>query len=319
MDSFIFSINSTLPVFLVMLLGLILRKINILNDEFVKVCNKFNFTVTLPVMLFSDISQTDIIHDFDVKYVFFTAGVVAAAFFIIWILAKIFIKDKTSVGAFVQASYRSSAAVLGTAFIMNMYGNSGMAPLMIIGSVPLFNIFAVLVLTFEDPAADPDNKRNTDNIKKAALNVLKNPIIISIFLGIVSSLLGIKYPAVISKTLSSVASLASPLALIAVGAGFKFSKTIKKIKPVIASSVIKLIVLPACIIPLAAMNGFVDEKLVALIIMAGSPTTPSSYIMAESMNGDGNLTSGSIMLTTLCSSVTLTLWIFICKSKGLIA
>ncbi len=302
-----------------MLLGLILKKINVLNDEFVKVCNKFNFTVTLPVMLFNDISQTDIIHDFDVKYVFFTAGTVAAAFFIIWILAKIFIKDKASVGAFVQASYRSSAAVLGTAFIMNMYGTSGMAPLMIIGSVPLFNVFAVLVLTFEDPTADTDNKRNTDSIKKAALNVLKNPIIISIFLGMVSSLLGIKYPAVISKTLSSVASLASPLALIAVGAGFKFSKTIKKIKPVIASSVIKLIVLPACIIPLAAMNGFADEKLVALIIMAGSPTTPSSYIMAESMNGDGNLTLGSIMLTTLCSSVTLTLWIFICKSRGLIA
>lgn len=317
MDSFIFSVNSTVPVFLVILIGYFLRRINLLNDEFVKVCNKFNFVVTLPVMLFRDISETDIINDFDLSYVLFCMISVSIAFFAIWFFAKLALKDKSSVGAFVQASYRSSAAVLGAAFIMNMYGNTGMAPLMIIGSVPLFNIYAVIVLTLE--SSEISGAERKEKIRKAFLGVIKNPIIISIFLGIIASLLQIHFPTIIDKTLSSISALASPLALIAVGAGFKFTKTIKKFKTVMASAAIKLVILPLFIISSAVFLGFTDEKLVALIIMAGSPTTPSSYIMAENMHGDGVLTTGCIMFTTLCSTITLTFWIFICKYLGLIA
>ena len=62
-----------------------------------------------------------------------------------------FFKDRTIQGEFIQASYRSSAAILGIAFIQNIYGTSGMAPLMIIGSVPLYNVMAVLVLSLCKP------------------------------------------------------------------------------------------------------------------------------------------------------------------------
>ncbi len=299
-----------------MLLGCFFRKTKLLNEDFVKVCNKFNFKVTLPVLLFNDIAQKDIASDFDLKYVLFCAGATTAAFFGIWGLSKLFIKERSSRGAFVQASYRSSAAVLGAAFIQNIYGNSGMAPLMIIGSVPLFNIYAVTVLTFEGQS---DLSEKTAGIKKAFFNILKNPIIIAIFLGIISSLLGIKYPVIIEKTLTNISALATPLALIAMGAGFKLSGTLKKIKLVSAASIIKLIVLPGIFLPIAAYSGYGGEKLTALIIMLGSPTTPSAYIMAENMGGDGELTSGTVMLTTLLSSVTLTFWIFLYRQIGCIA
>ncbi|MBQ8569856.1 MAG: AEC family transporter [Oscillospiraceae bacterium] len=300
-----------------MILGYVLKRMGMLNDEFVRVCNKFNFNVTLPVMLFRDIAATDIVNTFDLKYVLFCACAVTVIFFGIWILARTLIKDKSIIGAFVQASYRSSAAVLGIAFIQNIYGTSGMAPLMIIGSVPLFNIYAVIVLTFEGQGSDETDKKA--RIKKAAVNVLKNPIIIAIFLGMLSSLFIEEYPVIINKTMSSVASLASPLALIAIGAGFEFGEAIEKLKPTAAASFIKLMVLPAIFLPVAIKLGFTDEKLVALIIMLGSPTTPSSYIMAKNMNNDGVLTSGTVMLTTLLSSVSLTLWIFLCRSGGYIA
>lgn len=293
-----------------------MKKPGILNDEFVKSCNKFNFVVTLPVLLFKDISETDILGEFDIKYVLFCAAATTAAFFGIWGLSKIFLKDSFERGAFVQACYRSSAAVLGVAFIQNIYGNVGMAPLMIIGSVPLFNIYAVIVLTFE---SGENSESKGENIKKAFIGVLKNPIIISIFLGLIVSLSGIKFPVIVSKTLESVASLAAPLALIAMGAGFQLDKALKKIKPAVAASIIKLIVLPGIFLPIAAAMGFADEKLVALIIMLGSPTTPSAYTMAENMHGDGVLTSGAVILTTMLSAVTLTFWIFIFRFTGFIA
>ena len=62
-------------------------------------------------------------------------------------------------GEFVQASYRSSAAILGIAIIQNLYGDAGMAPLMIIASVPLYNVMAVMVLSFMKPDNQGMNKQ----------------------------------------------------------------------------------------------------------------------------------------------------------------
>ena len=149
MDSFIFSINATVPIFAIMILGNIFKSIGIIDDHFASVANRFVFKVCLPCLVFLDLAGTDIRHHFDVKYVGFCFVATLFSILSVWIVAKLTLKDKHSVGAFVQGSYRSSAAILGVAFIQNIYGSSGMAPLMIIGSVPLYNVFAVIVLTFE--------------------------------------------------------------------------------------------------------------------------------------------------------------------------
>ncbi len=314
MDSLIYSLNATIPVFLVIVVGYILKRIGMLNDSFVKCANKFNFTVTLPVLLFVDLSTTDIIGDFDLSYVLFCAVTTTVVFCVLWIGARVILKDKSLVGEFVQAGYRSSAAILGVAFIQNIYGDSGMAPVMIIGCVPLFNIFAVLALTFEGEKSE----NGAEHIKKSIINIVKNPIIIAIALGVIASLIKIDFPEMVDKTLSSFAKMASPLALVTIGAGFEGKKAIAKIKPTIAAAMIKLMVLPAIFLPIAVKLGFRDQALVALIIMLGSPTTPSSYIMAKNMGHEGVLTSSVVVMTTLLSSVTLTLWIFVMRYFGLI-
>ena len=73
MNNLIFSLNTTMPIFLVMVIGYILKQIGMLNDNFVTVANKFNFKVTLPFMLFRDISTVNIREIFDLKYVLFCA------------------------------------------------------------------------------------------------------------------------------------------------------------------------------------------------------------------------------------------------------
>ena len=314
MDSLIYSLNATVPVFLVIVVGYILKRIGILNESFVKSANKFNFKVTLPVLLFVDLSTTDIIGDFDLEYVLFCAIVTTVVFFALWLGARTWLKDKSLTGEFVQACYRSSAAILGVAFIQNIYGDSGMAPVMIIGCVPLFNIFAVLALTFESEKTT-DGK---EHIKKSVVNIIKNPIIIAIALGVVASLVKFDLPEFADKTLSSFAKMASPLALVTIGAGFEGRKAIAKIKPTLIASVVKLVILPVVFLPLAVKLGFRDQALIALLVMLGSPTTPSSYIMAKNMRHEGVLTSSVIVVTTLLSSVTLTVWIFIMRIFGFI-
>ena len=316
MENFIYSVDATFPIFLVMVIGYILKQIGMLNDNFVTVANRFNFKVTLPFMLFRDISGVDIRAVFDIRYVLFCALVSTACFWIIWGGVKLFLKDQSLRGAFVQASFRSSAAVMGLAFIQNMYGSSAMGPLMIVSAVPLYNIFSVIVLTFEGARSgevDPKQK-----IKAACINIAKNPIILGILTGLIVGLLGIDFPVIVDKTVNSVAQMATPLALITIGAGFEGRKALAKIRPTIAASMIKLVIQPLIFLPVAAWMGFRGEQMIAILIMLASPTTPSCYIMAKNMDNDGVLTASVIVMTTLLAAFTLTGWIFILKTVGLI-
>lgn len=316
MENFIYSINVTMPIFLVMVIGYILKQIGMLNDNFVTVANKFNFKVTLPFMLFKDIAGVDIKAVFDIKYVLFCAIVSTICFWVVWGTAKLLVRDKTIRGAFVQSSFRGSAAVMGLAFIQNIYGSSAMGPLMIVSAVPLYNIFSVIVLTFE--ANDSTGIDKKAKIRQAGINICKNPIILSILAGLIVGLLGIQFPTLVNKTVSNVAQMATPLALITIGAGFEGRKALAKIAPTMAASTIKLVLQPLVFLPVAAWMGFSGEKMIAILIMLASPTTPSCYIMAKNMDNDGVLTASVIVMTTLLAAFTLTGWIFILKTVGLI-
>ena len=316
LENFIYSINVTIPIFLVMVLGYFLRRRGMLNENFVNVANKFNFDVTLPFMVFRDIAAVDIRSVFDLKYVLFCAIASSVCFWVVWGLAKLFIKDKSLIGAFVQASFRSSAAVMGLAFISNLYGPSAMGPLMIIGAVPLYNIYSVLVLTFE--AEDDGTGRDTGKLKEACVNILKNPIIISIVLGLIVSLCKLNFPVLVDNTIDKVAKMATPLALITLGAGFEGKEALAKMKPTLWAAFIKLIGQAAIFIPIAIALGFTGEKLIAIMVMLAAPATPSCYIMAKNMKNDGVLTASIIVTTTLLAAFTLTGWIFILRSMGYI-
>ena len=313
MDSFIFSINATVPIFAIMILGNIFKRIGIIDDHFASVANRFVFKVCLPCLVFLDLAGTDIRHHFDVKYVGFCFVATLFSILSVWIVAKLTLKDKHSVGAFVQGSYRSSAAILGLAFINNMYDSVGMAPLMIIGCVPLYNIFAVIILTLKG-----DNGGKKPNMKETFINVMKNPILLSILIALPFALLNLHFPSFVNKAIGSVANTATPLALISIGASFEGKKALKKMKPTLLASFIKLILLVGLFLPLAVFFGYRNQELMALLVMLGSPTTVSSYIMAKNTGNDGILTSSIIVLTTLLSSLTLTLWIFVLKSFGVL-
>jgi malate permease and related proteins len=314
MENLIYSLNATMPVFFVMVVGYVLKHIGMLNNNFIEVSNKFNFKVTLPILLCVDIGSTNIVKNFDGKYILFCAVVTSICFWSIWFFTRKFMKDPFMRGTFVQASFRGSAAILGIAFIQNIYGSTGMASMMIIGAVPFYNIYSVIVLTFEGK----NGIGGKSSIKHACVNIIKNPIIIGIILGMIVSLLNIHFPKMIDKTLKNFAVIASPLALVTIGAGFEGRKALAKIKPTLVASFIKLILQAAIFLPLAVYFGFKDQKLVALIIMLGSPTTVSSYIMAKSMNNDGVLSSSIVVATTVLSAFTLTFWIFLLKNIGLI-
>ena len=316
MENFIFSLNATMPVFLVIVVGWFLMQIKLFNKEFLAVADKYVFKVALPVLLFRDIATTNLREGFQLKFVLFCMAATTVMFLGIWGLASLLMKDKSMVGAFTQAAARGSAAVLGIAFVENIYGSSGMAPLMIVSAVPLFNIYSVIILTL--CAGDSRAQGRGETIKRAFLNVLKNPIIIGIVLGVPFSLLNVQLPVILSKAVSNIAGTATPIALLVVGASFEGRKALAKLKPTLIASLLKLLVIPAVFFPFAVMLGFRGSELVAILVMLGSPTTVTCYIMAKNMGNDAELSASTVVMATLLSSVTLTFWIFLLKTLSLI-
>ncbi|HKM33298.1 MAG TPA: AEC family transporter [Lachnospiraceae bacterium] len=314
MESLIFSLNATIPIFLLMVLGYILKLLKVVDEPFIKTLNSFNYKITLPVLLFRDIAESDFFTVWDTTYVLYCFFVTLTCIVIIGILAMIFYKGSYT-GEFVQASYRGSAAVLGIAFIQSIYGNTGMAPLMIIGTVPLYNIAAVLILSFSGPNKGPIDKKS---LLASIRGILTNPIILGIVLGMIVSVSGISFSSIIKKSIDNVSSLATPLALIGLGAGFEGRKALKQIKPTIVCSLIKLLIQPLFFLPIAAWLSFRDEKMVAILIMLGAPTTVSCHIMAKNMGHEGTLTSSVVISTTFLSTVSITLWLFLLRTLGLI-
>lgn len=314
MENLIFSLNATIPIFLMMLLGMLFRKLGWMDEVFAAKMNKFVFLVPLPVLLFEQLATVDFSEVWDIKFILFCFVVTAISITISTVISLLW-KDRSIKGEFIQATYRSSAALLGIAFIQNIYGTVGMAPLMIIGSVPLYNVMAVVVLSFFKPG---NNSFDKVLVKKTLKGIVTNPIIIGIVAGFVWSALKLPMPLILHKTVSSIGATATPMGLMSMGATFEMKKATSKMKPTLVAVFMKLIGFCAIFLPVAAMLGFRNEQLIAILVMLGSATTVSSFVMARSMGHEGTLSSGVIMMTTLLSAFTLTMWLDVLRSFGLV-
>ena len=314
MENLIFSLNATLPIFLTMLLGLLFRYLGLMNADFVAKLNRFVFVAAIPALVFRDISSVDVRKSWDGGFVLFCFLATLVSITVIALLARLLVEEEIR-GEFVQASYRSSAAILGIAFIQNIYGSSGMAPLMIVGTVPLYNAAAVVILALMKPGR---KKLDRKLLLKTAKGIVTNPIILGILAGILWSVLRIPQPEIMQKTVKNVAVLATPLGLMAMGASFEGKKALAKLRPSVLASLIKLVVLAAVFLPLAVRLGYTKERLIAILVMLGSATTVSCFVMAKNMGHEGVLTSSTVMLTTFFSAFTLTGWLFLLKTLGLV-
>ncbi|MDY4599238.1 MAG: AEC family transporter [Candidatus Faecousia sp.] len=320
MENFTFALNATIPVFLVIALGYILQRVHFLNDAFNKTANEFVFRCALPVSLFRSIAGMDFYGEFDLEFCLFCFLGTTAMFLGIWAAAWLFMKDRGQVGAFSQASARSSAAVLGIALAVNIYGDAGMVPMMIMSAVPFFNVYSVLILSFS-PQVDEEGHllpaaRGLGAVKKACVNVAKNPLILGILAGLPFALLRVKVPVMLDSALSSIGATATPIALLVVGASFSGGEAVKHWRGAVVSSLVKLFLLPGIFLPLAAMLGFRNSQMIAILIMTGSPTTVASFVMAKNMHADGVLTANAVLLSTVLSAVSITIWLYLMKTIG---
>lgn len=316
LEDLIYCLNATMPIFLLMVIGFFLKRFNIISDNVTKDLNKFVFVIALPVLVFNELSTENFTDIWDTYFVLFCflVTLVSIAILLVICVCTNKISDKAE---FVQASFRSSAALLGVGIAQNLYGRAGFVSLMIVGAVPLYNITAVILLSILRPG-DEENGLSKEVVIKTLKGIITNPIIIGIFLGFMWSVLGLKRAPILDKTLNYVGGVATPLGLMALGASLEIKSFEKNAGTIIAATFFKLVGFVGLFLPLAIYLGYKTDKLIAIMIMLGSPTTVSSFVMAKSMGHEGHTSAGTVMCTTLLAAFSLTLWLFIVKRMNLI-
>lgn len=208
LENLAYCLNATAPIFLLMLLGLVFRRLGFFSQAFADKLNDFVFKVGLPVMLFKDLVESDFFTVWDGPFVLFCFLATLGSILLTAALS-LFCRERPLRGEFIQVGYRSSIALLGAAFLENLYGTAGAASLVIIGAVPLYNVAAVTVLSLTSPQ---QSGLNQAALKKALKGIVTNPIILDIAAGLVWTLLDIPQPQILQKTVSSLSATATPWA-----------------------------------------------------------------------------------------------------------
>lgn len=312
MENLILSINVVLPLFLMMSLGYLLKKLNMFDEATLKPMNSVTFKVFLPILLFYNVYKTDLNGMFNPQLMSFAGVSIILSFILLCVLVPIIEKDNKKRGVIIQGIFRSNFVIFGIPVIVSLYGEqfSGVTSLLIAVVVPLFNILSVVALEiFRGSKID---------FKKIIKGVITNPLIVASAIGLVFLFIGIKLPSAIEKTVSDISKVATPLSLILLGASFKLYAYKGYIKQLIIVVAGKLVLIPGIFVPIAILFGFRGVELACLLIMLSSPTAVSSFTMAQQMDADSELASQIVVFTSGLSVLTVFLWIFILKQLTLI-
>ncbi|MBE6542443.1 MAG: AEC family transporter [Ruminococcaceae bacterium] len=318
LDNLAYSVNAILPIFLLVLIGAFLKKFNKLNDSFVDVADWLVFKIGLPVMLFSEVAGSSISENLDLKLIVFLVVSVTTSFFCVSLISIISIRDRSKRGAFIQGICRSNFAILGVPLAVNMFGEAGGSAIAI--AMPfvilMFNSYSVVILSIFSGS----DKHKLD--KKAVLGILKNiitnPLIIGVLLGIPFMVTGASLPIAVDKTLSYLSGLTTPLALMSLGANFRIESLRGRIGYAITAAIGKTVVIPALALTAAILVGIRGPELGVVMICFGAPTAVSSYIMAKKMDNDHELAAQILLLSTFLCVFTIFIMIFILKTFAFI-
>lgn len=313
-NNFIFTLNAVMPIFIMILLGYFFRRIRLIDENFINTANKFVYTSAITSYLFRSTAMSDFHNIIDLKFILFITASTILGFIFVWLIAEIIFKNKSLIGTFVQGSFRGNFAYIGIPMAISILGEGRAAKssLVIMFVVPLYNILSVFILSLRS------SKNKKIKFIRIFLNVLKNPLIISILLGVLFSVLNIKIPYMIDKPLQYLGNTATPLALILIGGSFSFKNSRKILKPAVLAALLKTAVIPIIVIYSALLLGFSNDDLVIIFVMIAAPTAVSSYILSLIMEGDSDLASSIIIFSTIFTAFTNTLGIYLFKTFHII-
>ncbi len=338
MDTLWFALNAVLPILLLIGLGYILKRVGFVNENFLKIGNKFVFRVALPILLFTTIYKIEGFKSINWSVIVYAVIATLILFIIGLIISSILIKNKKQKGPVFQSVFRANYAIIGIPLAQAIGGSDAVIVVALVSAVvvPLINILAVVALTMYVRNEEED----IHPFKATLIKIVKNPLIIAIFLGLITLLIRswivdpVTNEAVFTikdnlkflyTPLTWISNMASPLALIVLGGTFEFLAIKNMKREIFIGTFARVVISPLVTIPLAILlstkTNFFNFTIVeypALIALLASPTAISGAIMAKELNNDAKLAVQLVVWTTTLSIVSIFIVVFIMRTFSLI-
>ncbi|MBR1661928.1 MAG: AEC family transporter [Acidaminococcaceae bacterium] len=304
----IVAIKAIIPLFLLIGAGAYVRWQKMLTDTELQHVNSMVFRVFFFCMMFYNMYTTTLAEALRPRLIVFT---IAALFIMLGISACIVCtveKDNRSRGAMLQALFRSNFVLLGLPLVENIFGPEALAvPTMMIAFIsPIYNTVSIFFL---------EHFRGGGHffLPETLRVVMRNPMIIGGILGAAFMVAGIPLPEPILKPIRQISYCTSPVALIILGASFRFGAVSEEKRNLAIVVVGRLLVIPAVVLGTAFFMGFRDVDFVTLLCVFATPCAVASFAMAQQLGSNEVLAGNSVVLTSAFSSITLFFWVVLFK------
>lgn len=296
-------IETIAPIFLIIVFGAVLHRKGFLTDHFIEEINRFVYLFPLPALIFTGIARSSI-QDVTAAHI---STVIIPVVVIIGIAFGIGLATGLrhgTLGSFVQTTFHGNVSYIGLAILFYMLGEDGLKRGSILVGIMIFvnNGLAISVLSW--------TAEQHGSIKKAMLSIVRSPVIVATFLGLVFLYTAIPIPAVLMKSMVILANIALPLALIVIGASMTMGTIRQALKFSTLASAFKLLLLPGIAFVFCTIVHLPPNDALPALILLATPTAISTYIMAREMGGDTHIASGTVTLSTLLSPLAFVLWIW---------
>ena len=244
MESILLSFQVMLPVFLTILLGAFLQKIGLMPKRMIGDLNRLCFKCFLPVMLFNNVRATDFRQYFEWHLISYAIVSVLLLFAVLlWIIPRT-VQQPEQQSVMIQGIYRSNYVILGIPIVSNIYQGESVATITMLVAiiVPLFNLLAVYLF-------ERFNGQNKHDPMKMLGSIVRNPLIIATMLGMLYTLLGVQFPTFLDATLSDLAGITIPLALLILGADLDLNLETTSVKLLVTAVIGKVLIVPLLFLP----------------------------------------------------------------------
>ena len=297
--------------FFLMFIGSFLRRINIFDEDFLRKLNKITYCVLLPVLLFNNIYTSKVSGEIDLEFIIFFVILALAVIGILLIVIPKYEKDNRNRGVLIQGLFRGQFVFFGIPLMANIFGDEGLVVLstLIAIIVPIYNFLAVIILDlFTD---------ERHNYKATVISILTNPLVIGSLLGIAASVLQIKLPSALNKTIADISKTVTPISLMILGGVIEINNIWKNRKKLILIAAVKLFIIPSFAALITIFFGYRGIELGAVLSMIAPPTAVASYTLAQQHDCNDELAGQIVFFTTLISPFSIFLFIFVFKTFGL--
>ena len=312
MDSFIVSLNAVAPMFFMMLLGYLLKGIRFFTDDALRQINALVFKVLLPLQLFRSSYEADLAEVVDVPFLLLCEGLVLVSFGLLALAAVKTVRGPEKRAALLQGMFRGNIALVGMAIAETLFGpgETGTMAITVAITVPLYNVLAVLALEFF--------LGGKFSLRRTAGEIVTNPLIIGCACGLLVNLSGLGLPTLLFSPVDSLASAATPVALIGLGASFHVERLSADRRAILVGVLAKLVFLPLGALAVGVALGLRGVELGVMAITFAAPTSVSSFSMAQQMGADADLAASLVVFTGMFSCLTIFLWTFALLQLGLL-